>query len=461
MRIALLVGLLSFLGCADTSAPPDDGSMPVQESAPWNDAEKGVFSDWVQLTFSNRFVKAGESYFSPDDSKIIFQAVEKPTDGATPDEFYAMFVADVGREAANGRINGLKSIKRLSPLRSANTCGWFHPSKPDTVIFASTIVPPSDQSAPGYQRGTGKYKWMFPPEMRIVECDISKADGTAATLTTLVGDGKAYRAEGSFSPDGRHLLYCSLESGEGDLFVKDMQGGRTNRIVSARGYDGGPFFSPDGKRICYRSDRNNDNLLQLFVADLAFNETGEIVGIEREYQLTDETCVNWCPFWTHDGRRLVYASSTLGESNFEVFMVDADPGNLPGSNGTIRYGTAKRRLTQFDRADVLPAFSHDGKWMIWTSRRGSDGEVHLWTAKFKLDPDAPWKVFQPTAPPANTMEGRIDVTDPETGRIFVYDLSTHKLSEYNPTTHKLSEVASAADIELFRKLHEAKKAKGK
>ena len=42
------------------------------------------------------------------------------------------------------------------------------------------------------------------------------------------------------------------------------------RIVQAKGYDGGPFFSPDGKRICYRSDRHGDNMLQIFVADLAF-----------------------------------------------------------------------------------------------------------------------------------------------------------------------------------------------
>ncbi|MCH7570702.1 MAG: PD40 domain-containing protein [Deltaproteobacteria bacterium] len=52
-----------------------------------------------------------------------------------------------------------------------------------------------------------------------------------------------------------------------------------NRIGEADGYDGGPFFSPDQKRICYRSDRKGDHLLQLFVSDLAFNENGTIVGV--------------------------------------------------------------------------------------------------------------------------------------------------------------------------------------
>src|SRR6185503_1546461 len=263
---------------------------------------------------------------------------------------------------SSGKILGLDHVKRLSPPGSANTCGWFHPTQPDTVTFASTLGPPTDSAAPGYQRGTGRYKWMFPPEMQIVQCDLKHADGTRASLKTLVGDGKAYCAEGSFSPDGRRLLYCSLQSGQGDIFIKDTKTGRTNCIVSAQGYDGGPFFSPDGKRICYRSDRRGDNQLQIFVADLSFNEQGEAVGIAREYQLTDEPCVNWCPYWTKDGRHLVYATSILGESNYEIFMLDADPGDLPGSTGTVKYGTAKRRLTHFDRADVLPAFSHDGKW---------------------------------------------------------------------------------------------------
>jgi TolB protein len=462
----LIVSSIIVFGCAAQQAP-----QPIADAVPeaWREAEQGILADWVQLTFSDRFVKAGESYFSPDDSRIIFQAVEKPQDGRTPDDFYAMFVADVRRDA-QGNITGLDDVRRISPAGSANTCGWFHPTRPNVVIFASTIGKPAQQDAPGFRRG-GQYVWMFPPEMRIVECDLTKADGTAETLKTIAGDGTAYTAEGSVSPDGRRLLYSSTESGEGDLFILDLQTGRKTRIVQARGYDGGPFFSPDGKRICYRSDRDNDNLLQLFVADLAFNDQGEIIGVEREYQLTDESCVNWCPYWTRDGRRLIYASSALGEQNFEIYMTDADPGNLTGSDGTIRYGSARRRITHFEQAnavpasDVLPALSQDGKWMIWTSRRGPDSQVHLWAARFVLDPDAPWKKSPPSAgpPPApqpqRTAQDQIVVEDPDTGRIFVYDTATHKLSEYDPRTHQLSEITDPADIERFRKLHAEQKKK--
>ncbi len=393
--IYLTTALLGTAGigeaCLAFPQSPTTRAAEAEVQAPsetdWREAERGFLENHLQLTSPDRFVKAGESYFSPDDSKVIFQAVEVPPAGQAPDEFYAMFVADVLRDG-HGRITGLGDIRRISPAGSANTCGWFHPNDPELVIFASTIGRPSDSTPPGYQRASGRYRWMFPPEMNIVSVRLDEADGTAAPLHMLVSRDQAYVAEGSLSNDGRYLLYCSLESNEGDLFVLDRKTGRTTRLVQARGYDGGPFFSPDGRRICYRSDRRGDHLLQLFVSELAVDDEGSPVGIAREYQLTDDENVNWCPFWHPDGRFLLYATSAVGHHNYEVFMIDADPGDLPGSTGTTRYGTRPSRITHAAGADVLPAFSHDGKTMIWTSKRGADQTSQLWVADFVFDPEA-------------------------------------------------------------------------
>jgi Tol biopolymer transport system component len=255
------------------------------------------------------------------------------------------------------------------------------------VIFGTTVGPPTESAPPGYQRSTGRYRWMFPPEMRIVQVHLDAADGTESSLETLV-KADAYLAECSLSRDGRHLLYCSLERGGGDIMVRDLTTGISRTIIPNEGYDGGPFFSPDGKRICYRSDRRGNHLLQLFVADLSFDETGAIIGIEREYQLTDNEHVNWCPFWLPSGRHLIYGTSEVGHSNYEVFLIDADPGNLPGSSGSIKYGAGLRRVTNASGADVLPALSSDGKTMVWTSQRGDAHTSQLWVADFVLDPDA-------------------------------------------------------------------------
>ena len=345
----------------------------------------GFLTEPHQLTFHERFAKAGEAYFSPDGSKVIFQAVERAPEGGTEDPFYAMFVADLV-DGTDGP--SLENVRRVSPAGSANTCGWFDPVDDEVIWFASTVGPPTESDAPGYQRGSGRYRWMFPPQMRIVKARLDEVDGTAAPLEVVEGDGTAYVAECSISPDGRHLLFCSLATGQGDIYVKNLETGEIVPLVTAPGYDGGPFFSPEGDRICYRSDRNGNNLLQLFVAELARDDDGNFIGIDREYQLTDNVHVNWCPFWHPDGEHLVYATSEMGHRNYEVFIIDAmeDDGVMPTH---VRYGTAKRRVTDTTGADVLPAFDPTGTRMMWTSQQDPSGTSQLWIADFTFPEHRP------------------------------------------------------------------------
>lgn len=345
----------------------------------------------TQLTFSDRFIKAGESYFSPDDKRIIFQAIEVPKAGEQASEFYSMYVADVARDAT-GRITGLTKVRRISPEGSANTCGWFHPKDPNIVLFGSTITPPSNKETPGYQRGTGRYRWQFPPEMRIVHVDLRKADGAPGSLTAIVGDGEGYVAEGSLSADGRTLLYTQVDPDtQGDLWVLDVPTGKKTRVVKEPGYDGGPFFSPDGKRIIFRSDRRSDNLLQIYTADLVYGTPagarGPVTGVVNERPMTNNQNVNWCPFFHPDGHHFVYGTSEVGHSNYEVFMRDdREPGKLA-------------RITHGGGADVLPVFSHDGKSMMWTAQRDAGKSSQIWVADFDLD--AAVKQFKPdtSSPP--------------------------------------------------------------
>ncbi len=68
-----------------------------------------------------------------------------------------------------------------------------------------------------------------------------------------------------------------------------------------------------------------------------------------------------------------------------MFVLDADGGDVPGSTGTIKYGTRRRRITHAGGADILPAFNADGTTMMWTSQRGDGGKSQLWVADFVID----------------------------------------------------------------------------
>ena len=63
-----------------------------KEPADWRKFE-GLLSHQMQLTLSERFVKAGEAYFNADATQIVFQAIEHDAQGHPESEYYSMYVA--------------------------------------------------------------------------------------------------------------------------------------------------------------------------------------------------------------------------------------------------------------------------------------------------------------------------------------------------------------------------------
>jgi len=395
---AIWAGSGASCGQSVPTAAPEAKPAAVPQPAPtaaeldWKSLEAPLLRNHRQLTHRQEsttgpgFIKAGEAYFDHQQPPkyMIFQGIVQPPEGVDPDPYYAMYVGRLLRNEANGFVTGIDEPIRISNEKTANTCGWFHPTIQWRVMFGSTVSTPSDDQPAGFQVQSRKYVWMFPKEMDVVFRDLRPVhrELTAPMATeppavppgfqkpiARIVDRANYDAECSWSKDGRFVLYShvrdELSRGrpDADIWIYDAQTRQQHEIVKADGYDGGPFFSPDGKMICYRSDRRGDDLLQLFVAELKFDADGVPVGIEREHALTDDQNVNWAPFWHPSGKFLVYGSSAIGHTNYEVFAIEVD---LKKSASEMR----KRRITFAAGADVLPAFSDDGRTMLWTAQRG-------------------------------------------------------------------------------------------
>ncbi|MEZ6234283.1 MAG: PDZ domain-containing protein [Phycisphaerales bacterium] len=373
----LIPCLVATLAGAAAPAVPAGATPTMARPVAPAVGDEPFLADLAQLTFPDRFQRAGEAYFSPSGRWIIFQAIPA---GATTSN-YAMYVARLTRDTRTGLINGLEEITEVSPPNSATTCGWFHPTLPGVVLFGCAQGPLSDDQPPGYSRDRARYSWSFPREMEIVtrtvpamvDQEVRDADmkfrilsrpDVAAAQPMWHQDG--YNAEGSFSADGRVVLHTWMdpETGDADLYARIVETGEMRPLVTEEGYDGGPFFSPDGKWICYRSDRRGDNLLQVFVAELAFDDRGLPTGIAREVQLTDNGSVNWAPFWHPSGEYLIYTTSQVGHDNYEVFAMAFDAADPKA--------TEPVRITDAAGFDGLPVFNARGSLMMWTAQRGQD-----------------------------------------------------------------------------------------
>src|SRR5262249_54313670 len=288
------------------------------------------------------FARAGEGYFSPDTKQIIFQAEEKETGNP----FYQIFVMDL----ETGRY------RRVSPGVGKTTCAYFRPDG-KKFIFASSHLDPDAKKHYAEEhklrdeerklKKRRRYIWDFDPHMDIFEAN---PDGTGLKRLT---DAKGYDAEGSYSPDGQQIVFCSNRDGNLELYIMDADGGNVRKLTNAPGcYNGGPFFSPDGKRVIFRSDRKKKDHLQLYVINA--DGTGE------RALTNDLDWVYWAPYWYKDGKHIVYTaadhSNPTVRPNYDLYWMNIETGKTA-------------RLTHAPGADVLPVFSPDGRKLMWTSTR--------------------------------------------------------------------------------------------
>lgn len=337
------------------------------EPAAKSDSESRFLTGARRLTHDGP--RAGEGYYNSDASLMVFQS-ERRSDNP----FYQIYLLDFDTG----------DVEQISPGQGKTTCAWIHPDN-NRVMFSSTHHDPTSRQQQLdliKLREEGKeprYSWDYDHEF-----DIYAFDRTSKEYTRLTTE-KGYDAEGSYSPDGSLIAFASnrrayshaedmspeqkklFEQDKAfmmDIYVMNADGTNVRQLTDVPGYDGGPFFSPDGKKICWRrfSERG----------DVAEVMTMNIDGSNQK-QLTRLGSMSWAPYYHPSGKYLIFNTNKHGFSNFELYLIDAEGKSTPV------------RVTTTDGFDGLASWTPDGTSLTWSSNRHDPKErknAHIYVAKW-------------------------------------------------------------------------------
>ncbi len=172
---------------------------------------------------------------------------------------------------------------------------------------------------------------------------------------TRISGRKGLNLGASWAPNGKSAVLTLSHGNNPDIYRIDLKGRVIKRLTKHWGIDVSPSFSPDGKKIAFVSNRSGSP--QIYVHDL-------VSGKEERLTFEPTLRYNTSPSWSSRNR---IAFSGMNNGVFDIFTIGADGGNL-------------RQLTENQGKNEDPAWSPDGRYVIFSSNRTGRYQLYLMNA---------------------------------------------------------------------------------
>jgi Tol biopolymer transport system component len=123
-----------------------------------------------------------------------------------------------------------------------------------------------------------------------------------------------------------------------------------HKLVPSTRLDTNPQFSPDGRRLVFRSERSGSS--QIWVANSDGSNPLQLTSLAEGY-------IN-APRWSPDGKTIVFAAAQ--NNNQDIYSVSANGGSV-------------HPLTSAPSREGRPSWSRDGRWIYFYSTRSKSEEI--------------------------------------------------------------------------------------
>ncbi|MEO7366883.1 MAG: protein kinase, partial [Gemmatimonadaceae bacterium] len=231
------------------------------------------------------------------------------------------------------------------------------PFDPRSTKYSGTPVPVIDGVLVG---GGGALKGSVSASGSVVH-----VSGSTTSRVVIAGDGaervlipsEAEYANPRFSPDGKRIALSIGGTDGSDVWVYEIASGTMQKLTNEGKVNERPEWTPDGKRVLYRSDRDSTSAIWWQPADMS---TPATVLFE------DKRGEAWEAVLSPDaGSMLVRLDNGSGHFQEDIFMrsVSGDTTLKPFIVGKF--------------LDMSPRFSPDGKWVAYTSDQSGVTEVYV------------------------------------------------------------------------------------